>query len=77
MIGSEKIRYFINQTNLRLICCRGECEPLIENSFVKTLRRGISLLVKKMINAFIWIVFYKKRNYCSDNLVVILEKTHP
>lgn len=74
-IGSEKIRYFVNQTSLKLICCRGECEPLIEETFVKTLRRGISLIAKKIINAFIWFIFYKRRYYCSDNLVVILEKT--
>lgn len=76
-IGSEKIRYFLSQTPLKLICCRGECEPLIEETFLKTIRRGISLLFKRVINLFIWLVFYKKRNYCSDNLIVILKKTVP
>lgn len=73
-IGSEKIQYFVSQTPLKLICCRGEHEPFIEDTFLKTIRRGVSLACKKIINAFIRLVFYKKRNYCSDNLVVILKK---
>lgn len=74
-IGSEKIKFFASQASLDLIVCRGEREPLLEKSFSKTLRRVISVVFKKMINAFIYLVFYKKRNYCSDNLVVILKKT--
>lgn len=73
-IGSEKIIFFASQASLDLIVCRGEREPLFETSFSKTLRRAISIVFKKMINAFIYLVFYKKRNYCSDNLVVILKK---
>lgn len=75
-IGSEKIKYFASQTSLNLICCRGECEPLIEETPLKTLRRIVSFLSKKIINAFIWLVFYKRRNYCSDNLVAILKKAN-
>lgn len=76
-IGSEKIHYFACKTSLKLICCRGECEPLIGATFLKTIRRSISIFFKKIINLFIWFVFYKKRNYCSDNLIVILKKTAP
>ena len=74
-IGSEKIKFFASQVSLDLIVCRGEREPLFEKSFSKTLRRVISIAFKKIINGFIYFVFYKKRNYCSDNLVVILKKT--
>ncbi len=73
-IGSEKIKFFASQASLDLIVLRGEREPLLEKSFSKTLRRVISVAFKNMINAFIYLVFYKKRNYCSDNLVVILKK---
>lgn len=73
-IGSEKIEYFANQTPLKLICCRGECEPLLEKTILQTLRRAISLFFKKIINIFVFLIFYKKRNYCSDNLVVIFQK---
>jgi 2-polyprenyl-3-methyl-5-hydroxy-6-metoxy-1,4-benzoquinol methylase len=74
-IGSEKIKFFANQASLDLVNCRGESEPLFEKSLSKTLRRVISISFKKIINGFIYLVFYKKRNYCSDNLVVILKKT--
>jgi SAM-dependent methyltransferase len=74
-IGSEKIKFFASQASLDLIACRGEREPLLEKSLSKTLRRVVSIAFKKIINGFIYLVFYKKRNYCSDNLVVILKKT--
>jgi 2-polyprenyl-3-methyl-5-hydroxy-6-metoxy-1,4-benzoquinol methylase len=76
-IGSEKIKFFAGQASLDILVCRGEREPLLEKSFSKTLRRVSSIVFKKMINAFIYLVFYKKRNYCSENLVVILKKTSP
>lgn len=74
-IGSEKIKFFANQISLDIIDCRGEREPLLGHSLGKIPRRAISIAVKKVINSFIYLVFYKKRNYCSDNLVVILKKT--
>ncbi|MBU3555948.1 bifunctional 2-polyprenyl-6-hydroxyphenol methylase/3-demethylubiquinol 3-O-methyltransferase UbiG [Polynucleobacter sp. UB-Piko-W3] len=74
-IGSEKIKFFASQASLDLITCRGEREPLLEKSLSKTLRKVVSIIFKKIINGFIYLVFYKKRNYCSDNLVVILKKT--
>lgn len=74
-IGSEKIKFFASQASLDLLACRGEREPFLENSLSKTIRRVVSIACKKIINGFIYLVFYKKRNYCSDNLVVILKKT--
>jgi SAM-dependent methyltransferase len=74
-IGSEKIKFFASQSSLDLIACRGEREPLLGQSLSKTMRRAISIVLKKMINGFIYFIFYKKRNYCSDNLVVTLKKT--
>lgn len=74
-IGSKKIQYFASQTPLKLICCRGECEPILESNIMNTLRRGLSVVVKKIISFFIDLIFYHNRNFCSDNLVAILQKT--
>lgn len=73
-IGSEKMRFFASQASLDLLGCRGEREPLLDKSLSKTLRRAFSITFKKIINGFVYLVFYKKRNYCSDNLVITLKK---
>jgi SAM-dependent methyltransferase len=74
-LGYEKIKFFAGQASLDIVACRGEREPILDKSFGETLRRVNSIFFKKMINFFIDLVFYRRRNYCSENLVVILKKT--
>ena len=73
-LGSGKIHYFAKQLNMNLLYCQGQAETLMRKNPISTLRRLIALFFKKIINGFVFIVFYPNRDFCSENLTFAFQK---
>lgn len=76
VIGSGKANYFASKTEMDIVFCGMEAEPLIGISRSHFLHRIISLPIKKALNKIIGFIFYRHRKieFCSPNLTAIYKK---
>ncbi|BDT74704.1 class I SAM-dependent methyltransferase [Polynucleobacter sp. KF022] len=74
ILGSGKIHYFAKQLNMNLLYCCGQAETLLRKNPISTLRRLIALFFRKIINGFVFIVFYPTQDFCSENLAFAFQK---
>jgi SAM-dependent methyltransferase len=74
ILGSGKVHYFAKQLDVELLYCQGQSETLLRQNPLSTLRRLVSLCFRKLINGFVFFVFYPKRDFCSENLVFAFQK---
>jgi len=72
-IGSGKVRYFANKSNMNLVYVGGEAQPLTGISGANFIHRIIALPIKKLMNVFVNVIFYPRVNidFCSSNLTMI------
>jgi len=74
ILGSGKIHYFAKQLDMNLLYCRGQAETILRKNPVSIARRLIALFFRKLMNGFVFIVFYPTRDFCSENLTFALQK---
>lgn len=75
-IGSRKIEYYSSVLKLEIMYCQGEAIPINIYEPVRSLKRLVTLALRKLINSFVNIFFLPgmKVDYASSCLVVALKK---
>ncbi|HQZ63447.1 MAG TPA: class I SAM-dependent methyltransferase [Planctomycetaceae bacterium] len=72
-IGSGKVRYFAGSLSVELLYVGAESQPLLGVGLARFIHRLVALPVKKIINTFVNMLFFRSRDiaFCSPNLILI------
>lgn len=75
-IGSKKIHYLSEKTNMPIVYMGGEAQPILCGNLLHFCHRIIAVPVKKIVNIFINFIYFPRTEvaFCSSNLIMVLKK---
>jgi 2-polyprenyl-3-methyl-5-hydroxy-6-metoxy-1,4-benzoquinol methylase len=73
-VGSGKVHYFVRLVDVELVYCGGDAEIVFVGNVVEILYKSISYVLRRLVDLFVYVAFYKRKNFSSSNLVMIFKK---